>query len=371
MNSPRLPRQISRLAVTGGGTGGHVVPALNLLEAARRELGAAILYIGTPGNLEERLALEKGIPFAGIPTSGFMGKSMRAKLTAVARVLPGVSESLRVLKDFRPDLLVGTGGYVQVPSVLAAALLGIPAFLLEPNGVTGWANRLLKPFAAGVVLPYGDKGPTGIPLGGGARPDRPGRERFQGVLTILIAGGSQGARQINREVPKILKALLEKETLPLKIVHQAGESGERETRELYKNLGIEADVLGFDPSLSARYRSCALTIARAGAMTVAEITYAGTPAFYVPYPLAIGDHQRINAESVQRAGGGWVWSDASLTETSARAMELSAVLREPDRLREAGDRAWALSPGRPAGEWLLSLLDRGEGSKRGGMTVSK
>ena len=348
-----------------------MIPALNLLEAARREFGAAILYVGTPGNLEERLTRQNGIPFAGILTSGFMGKTPLEKLKAASRVLPGVSDALRVLKDFRPDLLVGTGGYVQAPSVLAAALLGVPVFLLEPNGVTGWSNRLLKPFSSGVVLPYGGDGPSGIPLGGGSRPGRPGEERFSGVLTILIAGGSQGARQINREIPKILKALLEKESIPLRIVHQAGESGEKETKELYRNLGVEAEVLGFDPVLSERYRTCSLVIARAGAMTVAEITYAGTPAFYVPYPLAIRDHQRINAESLQREGAGWLWLDPALTETSTRAKELSVILKQPDRLREAGDRAWTLSPGRPAGQWLLSLLDRREKVGRAGSTVSK
>ena len=358
MSPDRFPKRISRLVVTGGGTGGHVIPAINLLEAARREFGADVLYVGTPGNLEERLSRQKNIPFAGIATSGFMGKNALEKLKAVSRVIPGVSEALRILKDFRPDLLVGTGGYVQAPSVVAAALLGIPSFLLEPNGVTGWANRLLKPLSAGVVLPFGEGGPSGIPLGGAVRPERPGEERFSGPLMLLVAGGSQGARQINRQVPKILKVLLEKESLSLRIVHQAGEAGIMETKTLYRDLGLEAEVLGFDPDLSERYRTSALVIARAGAMTVAEITYSGTPAFYVPYPLAIRDHQRINAESIQRAGAGWVWPDPSLTEIDARAMELLAVLKRPDRLREAGDKAWTLSPGRPAGQWLLSLLDR-------------
>ncbi|MCL4461515.1 MAG: UDP-N-acetylglucosamine--N-acetylmuramyl-(pentapeptide) pyrophosphoryl-undecaprenol N-acetylglucosamine transferase [Nitrospirae bacterium] len=363
MPPDRLSGRISRLVVTGGGTGGHVVPAITLLEAAREEFGADILYVGTPGNLEDRLTRQRNIPFSGILTSGFMGKSPLEKLQAVSRIAPGVSEALRILKDFRPDLMVGTGGYVQVPSVLAAALLGVPVFLLEPNGVTGWANRLLKPFVSGVVLPYGDKAPSGIPLKSAIRPERPDEERFSGTLTLLVVGGSQGARQINRQVPGILKAVLEKEGPVLRIIHQAGEAGAEETRELYRTLGLEAEVLGFDPDLSGRYRTSSLVIARAGAMTVAEITYSGTPAFYVPYPRAIRDHQRINAEAIQRAGGGWVWPDGGLSDTAARAAELSAVLNAPDRLREAGKKAWSFSPGRPAAQWLLSLLDRGENER--------
>lgn len=371
MHADRVPREIVRLAVTGGGTGGHVVPALNILSAARQEFHAEVLYIGSPGNMEERLAREYGYPFSGIRTSGLMGKGMARKMKAMSLVMPGVSEAIRILKDFSPDLLVGTGGYVQVPPVIAASLLGIPVFLLEPNVLTGWANRLLKPLVAGVVPPYGGGKLTGVPLGIDPRPLSPSAQRFSGSLPVLVAGGSQGARQINRQVPLILEAALKGADLPVTIFHQAGESGKEETEELYRSLGLSATVVGFVPDLPARYQDSALVIARAGAMTVAEITYSGTPAFYVPYPLAIRDHQRVNAEAVRNAGGGWVWDDASLTETQERARELFHILSDPVRLHQAAVAAWTLSPGRSSGQWLRSLLDQGTNGGKIDQPVSK
>lgn len=371
MHADRIPRKLVRLAVTGGGTGGHVVPALNILSAARREFHAEVLYIGTPGNMEERLAREYGYPFSGIRTSGFMGKGVVRKIKALSQVLPGVSEAIRILKDFSPDLLIGTGGYVQAPPVIAASLLGIPVFLLEPNVLTGWANRLLKPLVAGMVPPYGGGRAIGVPLGIEPRPPSPPRRRFSGALSILVAGGSQGARQINRQVPIILHAAMKDANRPVTIFHQAGESGREETEELYRSLGVPATVMGFVPDLAARYRESALVIARAGAMTVAEITYSGAPAFYVPYPLAIRDHQRVNAEAVRNAGGGWVWDDISLSDTTERARELSRVLSDPDRLHLAAVAAWTLSPGRPSGQWLCCLLEQGENEGGDVPTVSK
>lgn len=356
----RLSRLV-RLAVTGGGTGGHVIPALNLLRAAQTDFKAAVLYLGTPGNLEERLAREQSFPFSGIRTAGFMGKGLRRKIRALWHVLPGMREARRILERFAPDLLVGTGGYVQIPSVLAACSLGIPTILLEPNVVTGWANRVLEPFVGGVVRPYGTGRWSGVPLAIHPRPPVPVETRFRAPFRILVAGGSQGALRINRNLPRIFQALFRHGILPdqLEILHQAGEKGKEETEILYRSLGVPARVVGFLPDLSSHYGKCSLVVARAGAMTVAEITFSGAPAFYVPYPVAIRDHQRRNAEAVKDAGGGWVWEDLSLEQTDERAGEIARILLDPAGLHEASVRAWERSPGRSSHSWLSSLLDGG------------
>ncbi|MHB1285346.1 MAG: UDP-N-acetylglucosamine--N-acetylmuramyl-(pentapeptide) pyrophosphoryl-undecaprenol N-acetylglucosamine transferase [Leptospirales bacterium] len=351
--------RMTRLAVTGGGTGGHVIPALNLLRSARDDFRAEVLYVGTPGNLEERLAQGKSFPFEGIRTSGFMGKGGARKLKALWQVVPGTVEARKILSRFSPDLLVGTGGYVQIPAVLAARTLGIPTLLLETNVVTGWANKLLEPFASGVVYPYGPGRMTGVPLSMDPRPPVPEEGRFRFPLRILVAGGSQGSFRINRTIPRIVLAM-GRYGVPLdqvEVFHQAGEKGKEETELLYRSLGIPARVVGFLPDLASSYERSSLVVARSGAMTVAEITFSGTPAFYVPYPLAVRDHQKRNAETVQTAGGGWVWEDSSLEEIDERASEMAGVLLDPDRLHGAARRAWEASPGRLSRFWLSGVLD--------------
>lgn len=351
--------RIGRLAVTGGGTGGHVIPALNLLRSAQKDFRSEVLYIGTPGNLEERLARAQSFPFTGIRTSGFMGKGNMRKLRALWQVLPGAIEARRALARFSPDLLVGTGGYVQIPAVLAARLMGIPTLLLEPNVVTGWANRILEPFVEGIVRPYGSGRLTGVPLATDPRPPFPEEGRFRPPYRILVVGGSQGSLRINLNMPRIFQAMGRHGVLPgqVEILHQAGERGKEETEILYRSLGIPARVVGFLPDLSSCYEGCSLVVARSGAMTVAEITFSGTPAFYVPYPAAIGDHQKRNAEAVRDAGGGWFWEDSSLERIDERASEMARVLLDPGMLHETARHAWQSSPGRPARFWLSSLLD--------------
>ncbi|MHB8421688.1 MAG: UDP-N-acetylglucosamine--N-acetylmuramyl-(pentapeptide) pyrophosphoryl-undecaprenol N-acetylglucosamine transferase [Leptospirales bacterium] len=358
MSPERGVSRLTRLAVTGGGTGGHVIPALNLLRAARSDFQAEVLYLGTPGNLEERLAREQSFPFSGIRTSGFMGKGVLRKVKALWQVFPGTKEARRILQRFSPDLLIGTGGYVQIPSVLAACSLGVPTILLEPNVVTGWANRYLEPLVGSVVRPYGAGRCSGVPLAIDPRPPVPSEARFRPPFRILVAGGSQGALRINRNMPKIVRSLFLHGILPaqVEVLHQAGEKGKEETEALYRSLGVPARVVGFLPDLSSLYGGCALVVARAGAMTVAEITFSGTPAFYVPYPSAIRDHQRMNAEAVSERGGGWVWDDLSLEQTEERAAEIARILLDPSSLHRASVRAWEHSPGRSSRTWLSALV---------------
>lgn len=340
------------LLVTGGGTGGHVIPAIEIARAHQRLSSSPVLYAGTPGSLEERLAARANLPFAAVRAGGVVGKSLPGKLAGGASILRGIGGAIGLLKKFRPGLVVGTGGYVQVPVIVAAGFLRIPALLVEPNRVAGLANKVLAPFVAKVVYGWDQGG--GIPLAPGVRGPEPDQNRFERLpLRLLIMGGSQGARMLNESLPEVVALALRRlEGRPVEIVHQCGERWLESTRERYRQRGIEARVEGFLPEISKLFREQSLVIARAGAMTVAEITASGTPAIYIPFPHSAGGHQQENALEVERTGGGWCWKESSLIEKEIRAQELARMLSEGDLLYERGQKAWEHSPGVSASEWL-------------------
>jgi len=347
----------SRLLVTGGGTGGHVIPALEIARAHRRRKSSPVFYAGGPGSLESRLSEASQIPFFPVSSGGVVGKSFTEKLEGLRKMAAGIPAALSILARVRPDLVIGTGGYVQIPVVVAARLKRIPIVLLEPNRIPGLANRLLGPLAARTVFPGKDStGMGGIPVGEGVRGPEPVRERFSRTPSrILVMGGSQGARSLNRLMPEILGGLRNSAVWPIEILHQSGERWMEETRELYRSLGVPARVEGFLPGISGLLRDQTLVIARAGAMTIAELTGSGTPAIYIPFPHSAGRHQEENALSIERQGGGWYWSEDSLMEPEARIRELSEILGRPETLFSVARTAWHISPAVSSDEWLLAL----------------
>ncbi len=355
---------LESLVVTGGGTGGHVIPALNIARAAISRFKAKVVYVGSRGNLEERMAHEAGIPFYGLRVSGFMKKGWDRKAKAVFEILPAFWEARSLFSRIRPDMVIGTGGYVQIPAMLAARFAYIPSVLLEPNAICGWSNRVLGPIADRTVPCCGTSGMSGVPLAATEKPPRPLAARFRPPYRILVSGGSQGALRLNRNLPWIFRNL-ERFGIPpenLEILHQTGEKWRDETQSLYQSVGLRAKVVGFLSDLSHEYGSRSLVIARSGAMTVAEITFSGTPAIYIPYPHAVSNHQTENALQVRKSGGGWLWSDRSLDGIGDRAEELARILKDPEEMVAVAARAWDMSPGRPAVRWVEELvLEAGSG----------
>ena len=340
------------LVVTGGGTGGHVIPAIEIARAHQRLSSSPVLYVGTPGSLEERLAARANLPFAAVRAGGVVGKSLLGKLAGGASILQGVGGAIRMLRRFRPGLVVGTGGYVQVPVIVAAGLLRIPALLVEPNRVAGLANKVLAPFVSRVV--YGWERGGGIPLAPDVRGPEPDANRFERMpLRLLIMGGSQGAQMLNERLPEVVALAVRRlEGRPVEIIHQCGERWLDATKNRYQQLGLAVRVEGFLPEISKLFREQSLVIARAGAMTVAEITASGTPAIYIPFPHSAGGHQQENAREVERTGGGWCWEESSLMEKENRGQELAGLLSAGTYLYERGQKAWEHSPGISASEWL-------------------
>ena len=352
---PPLYEPQKSLLITGGGTGGHVVPAIEIARAHQRFSSRPVLYAGTPGSLEERLASRAGIPFSPIRAGGVVGKSWSGKVSGVLAILRGTGSALRLVRDFRPGLVIGTGGYVQVPVIVAARILGVPIVLIEPNRVAGLANRVLGPLARRVV--YGWSSDGGIPLAPDVRRPAPDRDRFEAIpLKILVMGGSQGARVLNERVPEILaRTLPHIPSRSVEIIHQSGERWVESTRERYQRLGLSVRVEGFLPEIASLLGSQSLVIARAGAMTVAEITASGTPAIYCPFPHSAGGHQKENARAVEESGGGWCWEEERLLGIESCAADLARILSDSSLLYATGMGAWKLSPGVPASEWLSRL----------------
>ena len=344
--------RVRRILVTGGGTGGHVIPAITLLEEARRR-GAEILYAGAPESLEERQSKQRSIPFSPLKVTGFAGKGVPEKLKALG-VLPGaVLMAKERIRSFSPDLVIGTGGYVQIPWIISAGLSGLPVVLLEPNAVSGWANRLLSPFARIVSTmnpqtPFGGVPVREVPECGSA-------QRFVQPLRIVIAGGSQGARVFNEVMPALLLKIRETPGVPMfSVVHQSGERWLEMTRSAYLNAPFEVTVSGFMENLPEYYRTASLVICRSGAMTVTEVTAAGAPAVYIPYPHAIGDHQTRNAEIIANCSGGWLWRESSMSDPEFSRF-LIRVLSDPSLLSKFGDNARRNSPAIMVGQWLDRL----------------
>jgi UDP-N-acetylglucosamine--N-acetylmuramyl-(pentapeptide) pyrophosphoryl-undecaprenol N-acetylglucosamine transferase len=329
-----------RILLAAGGTGGHVIPALVVageLMARRPETG--ILFVGTAKGVENRLAPEAGFPLELIAVSAWQGQSLAARLRNLVGAPRSLLQASRILRTFQPDVVLGVGGYASGPILLAAGVAGLPIAVLEPNAVPGMANRLLAPFVRRAFLAFPETASffrpetavvTGIPVRSeflGIEPRRSGPS-----FNLLIFGGSQGARSLNRAVVEALPKL---KSFPndLRIVHQTGQSEYNAVREVYANSAIAAEVLPYIENMAERFSQADLVVSRAGANTVAELAAAGKAAILVPFPFAADQHQLRNAESLAKAGAARLILDRELNGET-----LAAAVREMREHRETMER---------------------------------
>ncbi|HSC89109.1 MAG TPA: undecaprenyldiphospho-muramoylpentapeptide beta-N-acetylglucosaminyltransferase [Polyangiaceae bacterium] len=296
------------VVLAGGGTGGHVFPLVAVADAlVRLRPGLTPIFVGTERGMETRFVPERGYRLELLSVLPIRGGGARGVVRGVARAAALLPESRALLRRLEPAAVFSVGGYAAGPVSLAARTLGLPLALLEPNSVIGLANWLLSPvvdraytafeitdrrFAPAVVRRLG------VPLRGGfvPRPQPAGR----GPLRVLVLGGSQGAKALNEIVPQALARLKS----PVQIVHQAGAAHIDDVRGRYEALGLAARVTPFIDDMPAELAAAELVLSRSGASAVSEILAVGRPSLLFPYPFASGDHQRINAEAVERAGAG-------------------------------------------------------------------
>jgi UDP-N-acetylglucosamine--N-acetylmuramyl-(pentapeptide) pyrophosphoryl-undecaprenol N-acetylglucosamine transferase len=323
-----------RAILAGGGTGGHVIPALAIAQALKEQFGAQILFIGTARGIENRLVPAAGFPLRLVQVGALKNVSLATRLKTTLDLPKAIWISSRIVSEYRPDVMIGVGGYASGPAMLAAALSGVPTLAFEPNVVPGFANRLVAPLVSAAAVHFEETGRyfrrfqvTGVPVRKAfcATGPRTGDPR----PTLLVFGGSQGAHFINELVISSLTAL--QAAIPrLHIVHQTGERDYNQAQAAYLTAGGSAEVYPFIDDMPSTFARADLLLCRSGASTVAEVMAAAKPAIFVPFPRAADDHQKRNAEALERAGAAIMAEETSLTKDSLVAL-VSTLLQDPEK----------------------------------------
>ncbi len=320
----------ARVMIASGGTGGHVFPALAVANELRNR-GVDVTWLGTKKGMENKVVAEANIDLDQISALGFRGKGLLAKLSAVKGLVVGCVQALRILRNRKPQIVLGMGGFVTVPAGLMARVLNIPVVIHEQNRVVGTANKLLSLIAKHIMEAFPgtfSKKTNAMYTGNPLRTTiidlaktTEQTESSDNILHLLILGGSQGARALNQIVPQ---AIAESGITQLEIIHQCGDQWLEEASDGYKQLGLNAKVKPFIEDMAASYQWADLAICRAGAMTVSELAAVGLPSILIPYPFAIDDHQTQNARYLVSAGAAVLINDNDLT-VSHLAEELSQL----------------------------------------------
>ena len=336
-----------RVVLAGGGTGGHVIPAIAIAQELRSRHGAEVLFIGTERGLETRLVPAAGFPLQLVKVGALNRVNLATRIKTALNLPRAVFAARRMLIDFQPDVVVGVGGYASGPAMLAAIGRRLPTLAFEPNFVPGFANRVVARFVSAAAVHFAETGcffrnpvVTGVPV----RPAFfriPNKPYIQDSPTLLVFGGSQGARAINQAVVRALPELM-KRVPGLRIIHQTGEREYNEVRAAYEQAGVAAEVSKFIDDMPAFFARADLVLCRSGASTVAEIAAAGKPAIFVPFPLAADDHQRRNAEALERAQAAVVLEETRLDEVWL-VDTICAMLDFPSTLARMGKAARAMA----------------------------
>lgn len=350
-----------RVLIAGGGTGGHVLPALAVAAELRRR-GHEVLMVGTARGMELRLAAASGIPLELIEVGALNRVGVGRAFATLLGLPRSLAQAARVIERFRPAVAFGVGGYASGPVMLMAAMKDIPVVTHEPNAIPGFANRLMAPYVARALVAFPDAArffpatrveTAGVPVRAEffAIPPKPHRP----PLTILVSGGSQGSQHINQAVIESLPLFREAfgAEMPF-FIHQTGERGLEAARAAFAAAGLDghAEVSAFIQNMPAAFARADLLVCRSGAATVAEIAAAGKAAVLVPFPYAADDHQLRNAGAFERAGAARILLDADL---SGRAL-FDAVREVAGRLQEMERNARALAQPQSA-ERIADVLE--------------
>ena len=340
-----------RIILTTGGTGGHVFPALAVAEELRKQVkDVEILFLGGRYGLEQHWVREAGIEFAGLPVQGVLGRGLRSVGALVAMGV-SVITALSILREFKPHVIIGFGGYASFAGVSSGILSRCPTIIHEQNAVPGLANRVLSRFVRRICLAMPDSHKKFPPkkvfvTGNPVRSEivALAHKKFTGKSKkLLIMGGSQGAKSINQA---ILRNLEEFKEAGVQIWHQTGNADYVAAREAYEKLDWPTkkapQVLCFIEDVSKAYAWADLVVCRSGASTVAELAVAGIPSVLVPFPHATHNHQFYNAKYLANAGGAVIVEDKTL-EGENFGTTILDILNDPDKLTEMSQAAKALS----------------------------
>jgi UDP-N-acetylglucosamine--N-acetylmuramyl-(pentapeptide) pyrophosphoryl-undecaprenol N-acetylglucosamine transferase len=336
-----------RVLIAAGGTGGHIYPGIAVAkEIMRRDANSEVLFVGTSRGLETKIVPDNGFQLSLINSAGLKNVGLVGKLKGLAVLPKSFLEAMEILREFKPDVVVGAGGYVSGPVLMMAAFMRIPTLVMDSNALPGFTNRRLAMFIDKAALTFEEAvpyfGKKGIVTGNPVR-----KEFFEipendssDAVRLLIFGGSQGARAIN---DAMIAALPELVSLKLAITHQTGDAEFQKIRDAYNAAGMpEADVRPYISDMVTQFAKSDLIICRAGATTCAELAAAGRASIMVPLPTAADDHQRKNAEAMVNAGAARMIVQKDLTGESL-AREISNLVASPDDIESMEQAAKKLS----------------------------
>ena len=348
-----------KLIIAGGGTGGHLFPGIAVAEEfLARDRANEVLFVGTERGIEARVVPAAGYRLEIISAAGIRGKGGLSQIKGIAMMIYGYAQSRKVLKAFRPDMVLGVGGYASLPMLLAARGMQIPCFIHEQNAIPGQTNRLLARFANKVFITL-EESARYFPAAATMLTGNPLRRQILDMIEtvspscakndvrcaddfrLFVFGGSQGSDAINTAMIESLPLLM-KIRGKLTITHQTGENECAEITAVYRDAGVEARVTPFIDDMAAEYAEADLIICRSGATTIAEVTACGKACLFIPFPHAVDDHQRKNAEALLKKDACFMMLENELTGASL-AGTIRTLLEDPALVRRTGKLAFSLA----------------------------
>lgn len=355
-----------KIVIAGGGTGGHIFPGIAIAEEIkRRDNSAEVIFIGTAHGIEASIIPAEGYPIRFLRAEGIVGRSLMKKCKAGIKTLFALYDAYRILKELKPDGIIGVGGYASFSPALAGYLMSIPVAIAEQNSVPGLANKMLSRVADVVCATYHESVSffprdktyiTGNPIRQGIL--NAGKETAYEVFglqkdrfTVFVFGGSSGARKINSALCEAFSYLNDIRD-DIQFLHQTGRNDYETVRETYRKWGFKGTVAAFIHKMPEAYAAADIVLSRAGATTLAELTAVGKPAILIPYPYAAGHHQEVNANRLLEMGAARVILDSDLsgevlgknikelyedTSTLAGMQRSSKSLGKPDAAQKVVD----------------------------------
>jgi UDP-N-acetylglucosamine--N-acetylmuramyl-(pentapeptide) pyrophosphoryl-undecaprenol N-acetylglucosamine transferase len=332
------------IVIAGGGTGGHLFPGIAIAEEfIKHDSQNKVLFIGTKRGIESKLLGKLGYELRTINVEGVKGRGIKALIKGFYQIPKSMWQSRRILKQFRPQIVIGVGGYASGPAVLAAHFMGLPTAIAEQNAIPGITNKILGKFADKVFVTYSQSQNwfssvkvivSGNPVRAAFTYVREKKKEKNEFWNLLIFGGSQGAAAINKAVIAMMPQM-QRIKNKLRVLHQAGGQEMQLVRKAYEKYGVQAEVTPFIVDMVSAYAQADLIICRAGATSLAEITAAGKAAILIPFPYAANDHQTKNAQVLVDEGAAIMINERDMIgERLFAAME--SLLTDEEKLREMG-----------------------------------
>ena len=337
-----------KVLIAAGGTGGHIYPGIAVAnEVMSRDAESEVLFVGTARGLEKKIVPDNGYQLSLINSAGLKNVGVVGKIKGLSVLPKSFLEARKIIRQFRPHVVVGAGGYVSGPVLLMAATMGVPTLVMDSNAPPGFTNRQLARFVDRAALTFEEAvpffGKKAVVTGNPVRKEFfeiPEKKRGE-VLQILIFGGSQGARAINNAMADALP-LLEPHAEKLAITHQTGEADFERIRDAYASSKFSADIRPFISDIFVEFGKADLIICRAGATTCAELSAAGKASIMVPFPGAADNHQQKNAEALQNAHAAKMILQKDLTP-EILASQIIAYSQDPESITRMEAEARKLS----------------------------